>query len=245
MNEFIRELYDQIKKTKPHVAFSISPFGYWRPQVPEGIKGSLDPYEDLAADVKLWFENGWMDFIVPQLYWPIEPAELSFTRLYEWWQSINRHQRPVYAGIAVDRVGKDRDAGEILDQLQITRRGHPQVAAGHVLWNWTSLQANRDNVRSALYSERYQEMAIPPPTIAQPGVNVQIPTASVSPQGLLNANVQQARWITVQVLAEGKWTTTHVRRGPSCQVSLPTGFQRVAVRSVSSSGQSSRALLLP
>ena len=245
MNEFIRELYSEVKKTRPTAAFSISPFGYWRPNVPEGIKGSLDPYEDLAADVKLWFENGWMDFIVPQLYWPVDPPELSFTKLYDWWQSINRHQRPVYAGIALDRVGKDRDAREILQQVQVTRRGHPKVAAGHVLWNWTSLQANRDDVRSKLFSDRYQDIAVPPPTVIQPGVNLPTPVVEISSTGMLTAKVKDARWITIQLLMNGTWTTTHVRRAPRCQVSLPTGFQRVAVRSVSATGQFSMAQLVP
>lgn len=73
------------------VAFSISPFGIYRPGHPEGMPDTiagLDPYTQLYADAKLWVEAGWMDFLIPQLYWQIHPPAQSYSTLLQWWCDV-------------------------------------------------------------------------------------------------------------------------------------------------------------
>ena len=73
------------------VKFSISPFGIYRPGHPEGMPSpiaGLDPYTELYADTKLWVEEGWMDFLVPQLYWETHVAAQSYPTLLQWWTDI-------------------------------------------------------------------------------------------------------------------------------------------------------------
>lgn len=168
MNGFIRDLYSAVKRTKPQIAFSISPFGYWKPDVPETIQGELDPYESLAADVRHWLHSGWVDFLVPQLYWTIQPPKLSFTTLYDWWLSENPLHRPIYAGIAIDRVGKDRDAGEILAQIDVTRTRTQFTPPGQVHWNWRALRNNKGRVTDRIQKERYTAHALVPPLVTAP-----------------------------------------------------------------------------
>ncbi len=62
VNQFIERVYDGIKQRKPWVKFGISPFGIYRPGVPETIQAGIDQYDELFADAKLWLEEGWCDY---------------------------------------------------------------------------------------------------------------------------------------------------------------------------------------
>ncbi|MCK4992803.1 MAG: family 10 glycosylhydrolase, partial [Bacteroidales bacterium] len=62
-----------IKEEKPWVKFGISPFGVWRNRS-EDERGSettagTSNYDGLYADVLLWQQKGWIDYLMPQLYW--------------------------------------------------------------------------------------------------------------------------------------------------------------------------------
>ena len=57
---------------RPWVRFGISPFGIWRNESSDS-RGSatsgLENYDGLYADVLLWARKGWVDYLMPQLYW--------------------------------------------------------------------------------------------------------------------------------------------------------------------------------
>ena len=63
----------------------------------------LDPYSEQFADTKLWLQNGWVDFMAPQIYWEIEPPEQSYPAVLDWWLSpeVNPKDRYVCASNAV------------------------------------------------------------------------------------------------------------------------------------------------
>jgi uncharacterized lipoprotein YddW (UPF0748 family) len=72
VNLIIQELNATIKSIKPWVEFGISPFGVWR-NADQDINGSATQagctnFDDLYADVRFWLREGWIDYVVPQLY---------------------------------------------------------------------------------------------------------------------------------------------------------------------------------
>jgi uncharacterized lipoprotein YddW (UPF0748 family) len=73
-------LSTNIKAIKPHVKFGISPFGIWQPGHPNGIVG-FSAYSHLYADARKWFQEGWLDYLTPQLYWEIDPPVQSYPAL--------------------------------------------------------------------------------------------------------------------------------------------------------------------
>lgn len=152
INDFVRSMYRTVKATKPSVKVGISPFGIWRPGVPATIKADLDAYGHLFADSRKWLQEGWCDYLAPQLYWSIEPAKQSFPVLLEWWRTQSRG-KDIWPGIATERIGPTRPAREIIDQIALTRRGTD--SPGHIHWSMKSLMRNQGGVADLLRAGPY------------------------------------------------------------------------------------------
>src|SRR5205807_1045963 len=108
LDDFVRTLYREVKSRKRWVLVGISPFGIWRPGHPQGITG-LDAYAETFADARRWLREGWVDYLAPQLYWPLDNYEQRFTRLDAWWRSENVLARHVWPGLFTMRVGSRND----------------------------------------------------------------------------------------------------------------------------------------
>ena len=160
INDFVRSMYRTVKSTKPSVQVGISPFGIWRPGVPATTIAQLDAYGQLFADSRKWLAEGWCDYLAPQLYWSIQPAKQSFPVLLDWWRAQSRGKN-VWPGIATDRIGSNRPAKEIADQIALTRRG--TNSPGHIHWSMKSLMRNQGGVADVLRNGPYAERAAATP----------------------------------------------------------------------------------
>ena len=138
VNAFIERVYRSIKAAKPWVQFGISPFGIWRPKNPPEVRG-FDAYAVLYADSRKWLAEGWLDYMTPQLYWPIEAKQQSFTQLLDWWVEQNDKGRHIWPGIA-DYRAPEWPPHEIQNQIEATRK--QSGASGYVLYNMTNLVKN-------------------------------------------------------------------------------------------------------
>jgi len=161
VDEFVERAAGAVHQTKSWVQFGVSPFGIWRPNVPQGIRG-LDAFEVLSADARRWLGEGWVDYLTPQLYWNIDQREQSFPVLLSWWAAQNVRQRHLYAGIATARIGTDRTAQEIASQVRLVQS--PGGANGLMLWNAGSLRSNKGGVTDLLRSTVLRTAALPPAT---------------------------------------------------------------------------------
>lgn len=79
VNLTIQAISQTIRDANPNVQFGISPFGVYK----EG--SGLTNYYDLYADILLWIQNGWIDYVVPQLYWNIGNKRADYEQLAHWW----------------------------------------------------------------------------------------------------------------------------------------------------------------
>lgn len=182
INSFVASMYSTVKKKKPWVKVGISPFGIWRPQVPRGVKADLDAFNMLYADSRTWLVNGWVDYMTPQLYWPIK-GDQSFSRLISWWDSQNTRGRQVWPGIASDRIGVKRSPREIGDQISLARSSKRKSTAGHVHWSMSSIMDNKRGVADMLAKNFYQSAAIVPPVRGVTGSAPGQPTVKARVEG--------------------------------------------------------------
>jgi uncharacterized lipoprotein YddW (UPF0748 family) len=171
VNSFVRRVYQSIKDTKPWVKFGISPFGIWRPSNPAQIQG-LDAYAQLYADSRKWLINGWLDYMVPQLYWAIKPPEQSFPVLLAWWEGQNSKGRHLVAGLDATKTVRRSEpwsSTEIIQQVCLARQR--AGVCGQVFWNMGTLMRNRP-LDTALEKEFYAQPALVP---ASPWLSAAIP----------------------------------------------------------------------
>jgi uncharacterized lipoprotein YddW (UPF0748 family) len=129
VSQFVQELNKQIKQAKPYVKFGISPFGVWRnkDKDPEGSEthGGQTCYDDLYSDVILWQKKGWVDYLMPQLYWEHSSKAVPFGTLLSWWNA-HSYGRHMYIGLGVYRMsekptGPWKNANELLWQIRDIR----------------------------------------------------------------------------------------------------------------------------
>lgn len=138
INQFVKSLYQTVNDIRPELKVGISPFGIWRPNNPPGIKGK-DSYLELFADSRKWLQEGWLDYMAPQLYWPLKSSGQPFEALLKWWIDQNKFNRHIYPGINLSRFGTGSwTFNEINQQIIVTRKnpgalGHIQFSAKYLL----------------------------------------------------------------------------------------------------------------
>lgn len=243
---FVSSLYSSVKRQKPWVRVGISPFGIWRPGVPAGIEAGIDSYEQLAGDSRKWLQNGWVDYLAPQLYWRISPQKQSFTALLNWWRA--QGSRPVWPGIATSRIGGPEDgraASEITNQIDASRKIGKNWN-GHIHWSVKSLVKNQGGIATRLASTYTQPAAVPP----MPWLNNKAPAApgvSAAVQG----NGTFVRWtpangtakIAVQAKVGGSWRTYQISPASSQGVNIPRA-EAIAVTALDRFGNASAPKVL-
>ena len=239
INGFVEQLYRSIKTEKRGVKFGISPFGIWRPRVPDSIEAELDSYAHLYADARHWLREGWCDYMAPQLYWSIEPAKQSFPVLLDWWRGENRAHRHIWPGLAVDRIGPNRDAQEIVNQLALTRRAG--AGPGQIYWSAKNVLGDRGGIAKLLHSAAYADSALIP---ASPWLDASPPERPVLTKagGHLEWRTQgesAPRWWLVQWRSSGKWNS-RLLPGTVLETPRPDG-DTVAIRAVDRAGNVSEA----
>ena len=168
VNLLIKQLHETIHETKPWVRLGISPFGIWRNKEsdPNGSDtNGLQNYDDLYADVTLWAKNGWIDYLIPQLYWELEHKAASTLRLAHWW-SDHANKRHIYLGQSVKTTMDKPDIGESKEKNQLAHkislsRNLPNIQ-GNCWWPGYSVTDNYKGIADLLEKKFQSSPAIVP-----------------------------------------------------------------------------------
>lgn len=131
INLLIQRSYDSIKTVKPWVKFGVSPFGIWRNKKSDAAGSAtsgLQSYSEIYADTKKWLEQGWVDYVTPQVYWSIGFTNADYAALLPWWNSV-ANGRHIYSGQALYKINAalDNDArwnnpSQINNQVRLNRQ---------------------------------------------------------------------------------------------------------------------------
>lgn len=99
ITEIVKKTYQTIKQVNPNIQFGISPPGIIEKCYKEG------------ADVNLWLTNeGYLDYICPQIYWSIDFEEMPFEKTALKWKNIKHNPNiKIYSGLALYKIGTDLD----------------------------------------------------------------------------------------------------------------------------------------
>ena len=209
INQFVQKVSQSVHAAKPWVQFGISPFGIWRPGVPAGISPkALDAYGKLYADGRAWLADGWVDYLAPQLYWPMAQREESFPALLQWWRQQNIKGRHVFAALNDAAVGKTFSTDEISRQIQSVRTQTSN--GGEIHYHLRSVTENP--ALAAAVQAQYATPALVPtspwlaaPPLVKPKLTVDAGNNSAHVRWE-NAGPELARGWLLQARASGNWT---------------------------------------
>lgn len=180
----IKQVSDSIKAVKPYVKFGISPFGIWQNKTASQPEGSatngLQSFSDIYADSKKWIQQGWVDYLAPQLYWYIGFSVADYGILANWWNNLVTEPRHIYIGQAMYRVNADANwnANEIPKQLNVNRS--LKNVYGSIFYNTTSLNKNPLGVRDSLRNNYFKYPALLPPMPWKDNIAPQPPTGLIA-----------------------------------------------------------------
>ncbi len=165
----IESLHGTIRSIDPAVKFGVSPFGVWRnialdPQKGSNTRAGQTTYDDLYADVLKWMEEGWIDYLVPQIYWHIGFDLADFQILSEWWNE-NSLGTNVFIGHGAYRIGNHsapewNDPSEMPRQIRLNRS--LKFLYGSVFFSARSLFSNPLGFSDSLSLDLYRYPALLP-----------------------------------------------------------------------------------
>jgi uncharacterized lipoprotein YddW (UPF0748 family) len=247
VDDFIRSLYESIKKDKPWVKFGISPFGIYRPGVPAGIAAGVDQYADLYADARKWLVNGWCDYYAPQLYWPIKQTAQSYPVLLDWWMKQNPKGRHIWPGNYTSRTMPAEgnwQPQEVVDQIRATRDAG---AGGNIHFSMKAFSTDARGVATTLRRSVYAKKALVP---ASPWLDSTAPKApmlslkAADGETTVTARAngdKDIRFYVWSVCTDGEWQAPTVTSDDSLVVRSNAGSIQVSCVAVDRAENSSPA----
>lgn len=168
IDSLIKKSHEIIKSRKPWVQFGVSPFGVWKNKStdPKGsdTRAGQTTYENLYADPLLWMEKGWLDYLVPQVYWSMDLPVASHRKIVDWW-SENTTNTNLYIGNGPYKIRNNSDLAwnkkkELPNQIILAREKEP--VNGNAFFSAKSLMNNNSDVVSYLKKRIYKYQALPP-----------------------------------------------------------------------------------
>ncbi|WP_084677053.1 family 10 glycosylhydrolase [Massilia niastensis] len=166
INLLISRVNDSIRQAKPWVKFGVSPSGIYRSSTDPAIgsptsAGASQHYSSMFADTRKWIQQGWVDYLAPQVYWYIGQAGSDYQLLVPWWND-NAYERHMYIGLADYKMNTAgwTSPNQIADQIGMNR-AHANIS-GQIHFRHAFLQGNALNYRTKLQQETYARPALPP-----------------------------------------------------------------------------------
>lgn len=156
VNGLIHTLYCAVKAYNKNIMFGISP------------AADIDRcYNELYADIEGWAHGGYVDYIMPQLYFGFEyPIEkFKFNNLLPVWQAmLEDTSAELYIGLANYKIGTDNEPDRaewnssnniIARQIALLRE---ENVNGFVFFSYSSLFSNND--LNILQTEKIKELTV-------------------------------------------------------------------------------------
>lgn len=163
----IEMIHNIVRSVSPTMKFGVSPFGVWRnkSQDPMGsdTRAGQTNYDDLYADILLWLKKGWIDYVVPQLYWERGFKLADYDILLNWWNQ-HTYDKQLYIGLGIYRAGSNaawRNKNELPAQIQALRSY--TATEGAVYFSSKNFEHNPNGWSDSLRLHYYRYPALIPP----------------------------------------------------------------------------------
>jgi len=144
---FIKEMNERLHNEDPDIQFGVSPSGIWENKSENSLgsdtKGS-GSYSSVYADTRKWASEGWIDYIVPQIYWNVGHKIADYKIISDWWCNVVKNSRTkLYIGLAdyktvgVDSSDPFYNGNEIKKQMEMNASNDIIKGEVHFAYNST------------------------------------------------------------------------------------------------------------
>ncbi|NLN50022.1 MAG: family 10 glycosylhydrolase [Acholeplasmataceae bacterium] len=129
----------------------------------------------LYADTVKWISEGWLDYLIPQVYWARDTKAAPFESVLSWWDKVVKHlDINLYSGIGVYMADENRDGwgsntSELDEQFKIIENKLSNVK-GYSIFSYKHLNNGYINsslksgyqIRKAYRDEMRRKIKVPP-----------------------------------------------------------------------------------
>lgn len=168
INLLLEQTNRTIKAVKPWVRFGVSPHEIWRNVEvdPKGsdTSGNVQDYDDLYEDVLVWMENGWVDYVAPQLHKTFGHRTSPSRILARWWND-NANGVDIYLDNEVRNVMTSSDpvskkTNELAGRFDLSRE--LENVKGNIWSDGFTIMSNYKGIKYNLEDKHQSTYAIAP-----------------------------------------------------------------------------------
>ncbi len=166
INTFVKEAHQTVKDAKPWLLFGVSPFGVWRNDKDDKLgsktNAGVTAYDALNADILAWMHNGWIDYVIPQIYWESTHPTANFNTLAEWWSKQEGCQ--IYIGHALYKIDNGAPAWKDKDEMpqQLIKARSISNIDGSVMFSYKQFSRELLGLHAFLTDTFYRTKALTP-----------------------------------------------------------------------------------
>lgn len=150
-NLLIKEINETVDNKDPEIKFGVSPAGIWANKTTSNLGSNTDgwgTYINQFADSRYWVKQGYVDYIMPQIYWNIGYRIADYKTLISWWSDVVKDTGvKLYIGQAAYRaVGAEPNSvwyngTEIEKQIELNRTN--SYISGYCMFSYKSFLNNK------------------------------------------------------------------------------------------------------
>ncbi len=146
VNALVSRVYSTVKAVRPDCEFGISP-----------MAGIGVNYETVFADVAAWVDGGYVDYVMPQLYFGFEypkPESRFDVLLDEWEALVTGRGCELYIGLGAYRIGAEDENNVEWSQhsdllaRQVTCLREGECSAGFVVYSYSTFFVDDERHRA-------------------------------------------------------------------------------------------------
>jgi len=244
VNTLVREVMGLVVNDHPQVRFGVSPFGIWKSGTPPGTNG-LNSFDVISCDAVTWMNQGWVDYLAPQLYWVLGGPQ-DYAKLATWWAQGTMGGRHLFPGHAENHLTDVQNwpLSEIQNQVTYTRMLKAQGAMGDLHFRAKDILTNAKGVHTLFKNTLYAKPALTP-VLPRAGASVApaVPFVIVAGSALsvTSPQPQAVRFFALyKDLGGGQFELTRVLGG--AQVTFPVTPGAWAVSAVARGGAESQGV---
>ena len=131
LNTFVKDLSANIRMLKPYMKIGAAPIGIYKNS--ENGRG-FEGYGEVYQDSRYWLEQGWIDYLTPQIYWPLEGPPRFDKLAVEW--SENNFNRSIVLGMAAYKPQVNAELDRLIEYTRRTK------ADGFAMFRYGNIKNN-------------------------------------------------------------------------------------------------------